>query len=794
MNFVDGRRSGMGRNQSDVPINDNDKDDSRTMKKDVMSAEDTMNGETDGKNKRPRKKRKTYSCELCRRFKTRCDFEPQVGKCYRCNILRLDCSLTVERENEIVAAVDTKPIGSGYGGSSRPLVGQEFSVITDDFDMRLDMSTLNNRLNKLENNIEQLDGKLDLLLMMFHGPDSSGKISLKTAKEAQGTTTGNRDDDDGDDGVNIEIPAVHAHVDRACSSVDSLDNMQLLDIRRKRLAKKYSHGLKLQEPPLKLIDDIDERLFPTKAESQEDKVAKTQRPFVVARSNFSSYYNQHEKLCHDLAREFLVKSHFWIIPGGIKEIKRDYVEKHLFITSVFTIIAMGFDENNKYEKQQEILYPLVERFLTNTLTMFENLTDHDIEAILYCCMFNISRKSKRHRQMKFNALVLCNFALNSVLNIVDYHKIKERVVEYEEYNPLDLYHLRILNSLTTCRMQYCIGYGCFTVSDDQLREFNNLTAKFPQANFGDDIKISEINLSEIVNDIYLDFKTYFKKFSANFRSSKAYHKLVSDLKVGSSPESVHERNLVSKATFFFPELDYWLKNWDELLLKDGGSVLLFAYNYYYIMICRSFITEFYDEFYDDTIYFRCTLKTMQSHSIELLDSFLKLSPSLIKGAPVITLHQLIYACLALCDFLHFFSASERQHILNLCTKIYWHLNTIGEKSSEATENVGKIIKSLIDTSKQRIHFGGRALPSKDRLHNNHLPRIHRQPSLAQSVSSQNSNKSSFYGTPNGSPHGGGFSMPDVDQFNTFEDFFQDFFDNLKPTIQNIFSTTNQGTG
>lgn len=39
------------------------------------------------------KKRRLLSCETCRRMKTRCDFDKSKGKCYRCVVLRLDCSL-----------------------------------------------------------------------------------------------------------------------------------------------------------------------------------------------------------------------------------------------------------------------------------------------------------------------------------------------------------------------------------------------------------------------------------------------------------------------------------------------------------------------------------------------------------------------------------------------------------------------------------------------------------------------------------------------------------------------------
>ncbi|SCV02887.1 LANO_0G00848g1_1 [Lachancea nothofagi CBS 11611] len=737
--------------------------------------------------RKPRKKRKTYSCGVCRKFKTRCDFEPMIGRCHRCNVLNLECSLTKEREEEILAAIETSS-GTTLSTASTDSHTQQ-SAQKSSWASQPVASTLNNRLNKLEANLSSLNSKLDLLVMLAQGTNSAATTSTTKNKVSVNLADSNLQDKPYSTGDEYSV--------KSDDSDDRIDDRDSLLPATKEDSHTYSrdyhkvdlNGLKLQEPPLKLISDIDERLFPTKAKSEKDRIAKTQRPFVVARSNFFKFFNQHEQLCLYLSRDFLVKSHFWIIPGGVKEINRPYVERHVFITSVFAIIAMGFDENNKYEDEQEIMYPLVERLLTNTLTMFERLTDHDIEAILYCSMFNVSRKSKRHRQMKFNSLVLTNFAISSLLNIVDFHKIKERVLMEEDYDALDLYHLRILNSLTACRLQYSIGYGSFLVPDELLKDFNNLTARYPQANFGDDIKISEINLSEIVNHIFLNFKSYFKNFTIAF---KAKHK---DSK--STPRSKSSEGTTSRIPddpLTFPELEYWLKNWDELLSKDGGGVLLFAYNYYYIMICRSFLTEFYEEYQNDLYFFKSVLKTMKTYCFTLLDGFLKLPSSLIKGAPVITVYQLVFACLTLCDFLHFFNASERQQILNLCTRIYWHLHTIGEKLNEATENVGKIIKSLIETGKKKVNTGSEALASTD----NHLLGTHSSPyaPLQTILNNVESPKSVMSATSHASgaesTTAASFNMPDVDQFNSFEDFFQDFFENLKPTTQTIFSSINHG--
>lgn len=626
-------------------------------------------------NPRPRKKRKTYSCDSCRKFKTRCDFEPLMKKCHRCRMLNLECSLTNDPELEVK------------------------------FPDSNNSAALGQRVDKLESQLEDVQDKLELIL---------SKLDQQTAI------------------INL-------------SSTSAIENTADCSLNPSHLMR--TSGLKLQEPPLKLIQDIDIRLFPARTDTETAKVERSKRPFVVARQKFWDYFDEKKSLCLELSHQFLVKSHFWIIPGGLKTIDEDYVKKHSFITSVFTIISMGFDENNKYEQEQEILYPLVERLLTNTLTMFEKLIDHDIEALLYCCMYPFSRKSKRHRQLTFNPLVLVNFAMNSLINIVDFHKIKERVLIEETYSALDLYHLRILNSLTACKLQYSIGFGNFAAQDALTKEFNNLTAKYPQSNFGDDIKISEINLSDIVNSIFINFKDYFKNFKAVFKQG--------------GNRDRNDENLI-----VFPELDYWLKNWEELLSKDNAGVLWFSYEFYYIMICRCFLVEFHDSaLANDESFFDAILQTMKQNCISLINGFLKLPSSLIKGAPAFTLNQLVYTCLTLCDFLHLFTGKQRQQTLNLCTKIYWHLNTIGERRNEATENVGMIIKCLIDTSREKVKSTWKPpknspiimSPASQLIENNVEPNMQ-------------------------------INIPDVERFNTFEDFFQDFFEHLQPTTQNMFST------
>ncbi|QHS72694.1 Urc2p [Saccharomyces paradoxus] len=708
-------------------------------------------------NKKPRKKRKTFSCDTCRRVKTRCDFEPFVGKCYRCNVLQLDCSLARNKDDEILNTLredgllkkinSINPNLSSFPHLSADASSESQNSVGKNEMATIDSCMINKRLSSLEDYLKSLHQKMDLI--------------ITTAKLSDNGNT----KDPRNDVQNVEFSSSNTYDSSMTSSAKTVRKTG--EYIKENL---FLNGFKLKESPLKLLHDIDERLFPSKATSKAAKLAGQQRPYAVARVNFLHFYENNQELCHKLAKEFLVRSHFWIIPGGRKEIDVEYAHSHLFITSVFTIIAMSFADNDKYAAEQEILYPLVERLLTNTLTMFEKLTAFDIEAILYCCMFHISRKAKRYRQLKFNSLVLSNFALNSLLHVIDFYQIKDRVLVKEVYNPEDLYHLRILNSLTACYLEYSISYGDIREQDDMLKEFNKLVAKFPQANFGDDIKISEINLGDIVNGIFMNLKNYFTQYLNEFNNDR------------------HGDN-TNTLVFVFPELNYWLKNWEELLAKDGAGVLLFTFDFYHIMICRTFITEFPSTLRSNQGFLKLILNTMKEHSFSLLKGFLRLPPTLIRGAPIFTCHQLVYACLTLCDYLYWFDSSEHQHVLSLCTKVYWHLSTIGEKMNEATDNVGKIIKSIIDTSKTRINFGN--LPKENGDNDTILS------SASNSMGAENLHavKPATSHTNSAALHeslsSSHFMIPDVDQFNSFEDFFQDFFDSLKPNSQKMFSSNKK---
>lgn len=736
--------------------------------------------------KRPRKKRKVFTCDRCRKVKTRCDFEPLSGKCHRCAVLNIECSLS--------RSMGVDPLSIQKSGSERVLKLSvsdtkaptskilPISLLTSAIDYAptsyvpkpkllpgIETISTETRLEKVETDVASMHSKLDKIISLLETKgntlDAARTLSsLNSPEDARSRSIGN------------------TGILNGKSSFQSKENNP----------KSFgiSTRFKLNEYPYKILNDIDERLFPLTATSQQEAIEREQRPSAVARVNFLHFYERNKTLVHELVKDFLVTSHFYIVPNNLKDVNDDFAKSHLFITSVYTIISMSSADNDEFAKKQEELYPLVERLLTNTLTMFDKLKAQDLEAILYCSMFHIARKAKRHRQLKFNSLILSNFALFSLLNNFDFDGIKNRVNNLQ-YSTTDLYHVRLLNALTACNLEYSLIYGTITPKDSTVQELNNLVTKFPQSNSADIIKLSEIDIANIVISIYGNFQNYFQKFF--------------DINLAMNKQSGYNLKILE-----IPELRQWLMEWNEVLEKHNGGILKFHYHFYHIMICRSFLNEFLDEMNEYPSFLNGVIHTMKYHATSLLVEFLKLPPKLVKGAPILTTNELIYTCMTLCDFLYWFDVMERQKILSMCTKVYWHLNTIGEALNEMTENMGKIIKSIIDTTRSqapnlnppplcilKLHNGNGNLPVPHTVSaplapvasrikrpidsNDGSPPaavVQRVISPVTSVTSRESSQP---------PASINKLLPDVTNFNSFEDFFQDFFDHLKPTTKKMFS-------
>ncbi|GME81044.1 unnamed protein product [Ambrosiozyma monospora] len=65
-----------------------------TKPSDNITNTNTITAGSETKVKKKKKKRRVFSCDNCRKLKTKCAFKPESQSCDRCHRLRLDCSLS----------------------------------------------------------------------------------------------------------------------------------------------------------------------------------------------------------------------------------------------------------------------------------------------------------------------------------------------------------------------------------------------------------------------------------------------------------------------------------------------------------------------------------------------------------------------------------------------------------------------------------------------------------------------------------------------------------------------------
>ncbi|CDK27006.1 unnamed protein product [Kuraishia capsulata CBS 1993] len=412
----------------------------------------------------------------------------------------------------------------------------------------------------------------------------------------------------------------------------------------------YSNS-QISSAPLNVIKRIDSQLF-NRADRSD--------PLKKACDEFIQFYFSNEEICIQLAKSFLEISHFWIIPGGIKEIDRRYVLEHPFITCVFVILAMCFDENYMYVKEQEQLYWLTMKLL-GVVVVTDPLTDHDIEALLYLSLYNIARKPK---QTQTDNWLISGIGIKHLMLSLDIRGISTKVNTLHRFEALDLYHLRIFNSLCSCHLQNSLGTGQPVMITKEYFDVHSLALKFPNATFGDAIKVSEIEL-------YL-----------------------MTVRLITSPSSKN------RSTTAFDELQEWEENWRHLIKRDVAGLLTFAYHFCYILLLKNLTKTTQDRSSKSASAPIITTDightALVHHAFKILELFLNLKPKLVRGSPSFSLAQIVYACVTLCDSLSTMDADQKNTALSLISKVYWHLNQIGEKMNDATDTVGKIVMSLVE--------------------------------------------------------------------------------------------------
>lgn len=606
---------------------------------------------------KPRRKRRILSCDECRKLKTKCVYDDASSSCARCKRLQMECSLLYRglgsentmqseniRETEVLpGGIKLKNIhvqnNDPYANGKFP-----FTVYND----------LQGQLFNIVNSIETLNEKLNSMMEMqqnnavqnMHFQQQLEKLQLKPEQEGNQKRRPPSHDGSYISNTEASTPTISNFVDLAAK----------IPLREDLTA------------PLNLIDKIQATLL----QNPSGNAAKSD--FVQATEKFVEFYLKNELLCLQLSKEFLEISHFYIIPGGISGIDRDYVLEHPFISCVFVLIAMMVSKEYKNTEMQKEVHYLLKNIVAS-INEKDPLSDHDIESILYVCMYAIG---------DYNKWILSASGLMHYFESIDTRGIIERVVNDNVYLDDDLFHLRILNALSACHLQTAIGMGRSIMIDDTWWKVHRLTVIFPNATVGDAIQVAQLDLFKMLvrNLKNVDYFYKFKYFDA--MNSGEYIFTPSDLKD-------------------------WRKKWDRIISKDVSKISSYSYYFAYILLARKFIDLFSNSNKDRLA---IAFNTASHYSFELLKNFLDSKADFIKGIPSFQLNQVVYACFTLFEYLGFMIVDERKRTLSIISKTYWHLNMMGQELNDATGMIAQIVKKLVEMANKNQVLNITTIPDK----------------------------------------------------------------------------------
>lgn len=571
-------------------------------------------------NDKPKKKRKLFSCETCRKMKTKCNYAPNDSTCERCLRLSLSCQLPTNliNNNMVInnSIEDNKHINDAPPSQ---LISEQYNEVAVSFG---DKEHIESRSNSSEEVIFRLENKLDKLLEIVQRPVAS----IQNSKTSTASTP----------------------------QVSNFNELAAMLPRRKD-----------SFAPFNIISSVKTKLLGQRRESSQSQ-------FINACNKFLSIYPPNEIEFLQLAKEFLEVAHFWIIPGGISVIDRDYVTEHPFISCVFIVLAMFSNKNYRGSKLQDEVY----EHLNSMVSCIERknpLTDHDIEALLYVCMYGLC---------DFDTWMLSSLGLMHFVKSIDLRRIIESVVDENIYEADDLFHLRIFNALCACNIQHAVCAGKPVMIPDPWWKVHRISVIFPDATIGDAIKVAELELYKMLS-VNLNDTDYFRKFNC--------YREEDDL-------------------LYFSDLVEWKYKWEKMITKDISRALLLSYQFSNILLSRKIIDN--DQEQENTRENKVACNTACRYSLNLLTTFIESKFESIKGAPKFQLNQIVYACITLFEYLPFMKIEDKKISLNLILKSYWHLNKTGQELNDATGTIATIIKKLVELAQnnQVLHIA--AGPSK----------------------------------------------------------------------------------
>lgn len=689
---------------------------------------------TQGNPQRPvkenKRKRKTFSCDNCRQLKTKC-VSNILGGCERCSRLKIECNLS-----------STKPYTSSETIEKLGNISETIKSVANE-----SLKNESVRLKNIEDNIIKMNQNIECLVEMQSQTKNLIKNLDKNSVSQNNTGDGipqsvnylNNSNHSGIFGVNFNKNVSYER-GRQFSNDGSL--MSSSDTETPNIGSFVE--LKAQLPqrkdksaPLNLIESVETSIFGKNLNGNRSD-------FIRALDKFTEFYLKNDALCLELSKEFLDFSHYYIIPGGISVIDREYVLEHPMITCVFVLIAMA---NSKEYKNSEKMHE-VEQLLKNILFSINDkypLSDHDIEAILYICMYNIC---------DIDLWLLSGIGIMHFFISVDLRSIIDRVVDKAIYFDDDLFHLRILNSLCSCHLEYAVGKGRNTLINEILWKVHGLSILFPKATIGDAIQVSKLDFFQNLIKLYLN-NDYF----IDFQNDK-----------------IDEQKVEVK------ELSKWKHKWKKIIAKDVSKITSYTYHFGYILLSRKYIDTAGNNDSDNASN-KLALKTAIAHSFDLLEIFVHTSIEFIKNIPDFQLQEIVYASLTLMEYLSRMNANEKELTISYISKTYWYLNKRGQEMNDLTNTIAIIVKKLVEMAgedkelqiystevidKGFIGSGShtgmgryrelrvRDTPQQRRLSREDLPLL----------SSDTTNNTIVNTVP---------QLPDLENFTSFDDFFKDLF-------------------
>lgn len=653
-----------------------------------------------------RKRRRIMSCESCRKLKTRCDRVQGIPTCHRCSVLKLDCSLknsgdvrTTPSDNGSTitsCAIDT--ISNNKKILQRTNIENQVSEANSAVDqLQIDNLTteeiIKDTIHQRQQQQQQLSN-MELILQKLNSFEKRFEelsANMDELRSASGHNYSN---------TNYKDSVIHSNYNNNTSANTKMANLALCSSSKDREESLVSNTLinntidniqldfYTSSSPASLTDQIDYSLF---------QKSNDYATFRTLCNEFIELFTQNQSFYQKLAKSFLKISHFWIIPGGIKNITPEYVFEHPFISCIFVLIGMCFDDSHNYVNEQKTLFELAMKLLGKAL-LIDNLTDHDIEAIVYIATFNISRKSEAN-QFKLNKWLITNFAMNHIIIAFRFQDIFTKVLLARSYDKDQLFHLRIYNSLLIAFLQASLDNNRPVFITNDYLNFAKLILKFPEGLIlvGDKIIVSKLDLLFLVVNLINN-----EKFAVG---------ILNDIKDPRLSRFVDEKNMVLR----IPEMENWKQQNKHLIRSDIAKILINAFYYYYIYLSKRILKDLeikYKILYPlqmksftlqqlkslDLLKKIC-FKTSIKYCFKLLRNTLDLNAYFIKGSPMFQFDQIIYASLTLLNSLaSMTSFKNKRRTIELIGKNYWNLKKLGIKKNDATDTLEKVLKLIIDAA------------------------------------------------------------------------------------------------